>query len=110
VSTETGQAQRGLARPAEHLFTAKWRAWLARAAIPQPWQQTMQASLELIDELDRQINALERELHTRHLDAYVPLLTTCAGIRVILGYTIAVEIGAIERFPSPRKLTGYKSL
>jgi transposase len=103
--------QHGLARPAEHLFTDKWRDWLADAAIPEPWRQTMQASLELIDELDRQIDALERELHARHLEhAYVPLLTTCPGIRVILGYTIAVEIGAIERFPSPRKLTGYTGL
>ena len=40
----------------------------------------------------------------------MPLLTTCPGIRVILGYTIATEIGAIERFPSPRKLTGYTGL
>ena len=103
--------QHGLARPAEHLFTNKWRDWLAAAAIPPPWRQAMQASLELIDELDRQIDALERELHTRHLEhAYVPLLTTCPGIRVILGSTIAVEIGAIERFPSARKLTGYTDL
>src|SRR5919201_3508706 len=46
--------QHGLARPAEHLFTGKGREWLAAAAIPEPWQQTMRASLELVDELDRQ--------------------------------------------------------
>jgi transposase len=35
---------------------------------------------------------------------------TCPGIQLILGYTIAVEIGAIERFSSPRKLVGYTGL
>jgi transposase len=103
--------QHGLPRPAEHLFTQKGRAWLAAAPVPDPWRATMQASLELVEDLDRQIDVLEQELHRRQLEhPYVPLLTTCPGIRVILGYTIASEIGTIERFPSPRKLTGYTGL
>jgi transposase len=103
--------QHGLPRPAEHLFTQKWRPWIDSAAVPEPWRTTMRASLELVDDLDRQIDALERELHARHLEhPYVRLLTTCPGIGVILGYSIAVEIGSIDRFPSAKKLTGYTGL
>src|SRR5205823_8131273 len=32
------------------------------------------------------------------------------GIAWVLGYTIAAEIGAIERFASPKKLCGYSGL
>ena len=65
----------------------------------------------MIDDLDRQIAALEREL--RRLGAehrYVPLLMSAPGIAWVLGYTIAAEIGDIARFSSPAKLTGYTGL
>ena len=32
------------------------------------------------------------------------------GIAWVLGFTIACEIGDIERFASPKKLTGYTGL
>ena len=35
-----------------------------------------------------------------------PLLQTAPGIGWVLGYTIAAEIGDIERFATPVKLTG----
>ena len=35
---------------------------------------------------------------------------TCPGIGWVLAFTIASEIGEIERFPSPRKLVGYSGL
>ena len=41
---------------------------------------------------------------------YVPLLQTVPGIAWVLGYTIAAEIGDIDRFASPAKLTGYTGL
>ena len=65
----------------------------------------------MIDDLDREISALEREL--RRLGAahpYVPLLTTVPGVAWVLGYTIAAETGSIERFASPAKLAGYTGL
>jgi transposase len=34
----------------------------------------------------------------------VPLLCTVPGITWVLAYTIAAELGDIDRFPSPRKL------
>src|SRR5712691_7038851 len=52
----------GHARPTANLFTAKGRALLAGLELPEPWQGTVAASLALIEELDEQIDALEREL------------------------------------------------
>ena len=97
--------------PASDLFGAKGRALLARLEIPEPWQGTLKASLRLIDQLEGEIDAIEREL--RRLGAehrYIPLLTSIPGIAWVLGYTIASEIGDIGRFPSPRKLAGYTGL
>ena len=60
----------------------------------------------MIDDLDREIAAIDREL--QHLGAehdYVPLLMSVPGIAWVLGYTIASEIGDIQRFASPKKLS-----
>jgi transposase len=97
--------------PVSDLFGASGRALLERLALPEPWAGTLAASLRLIDQLDEEIAGCEREL--RQLGAehrYVPLLLSVPGIGFVLAYTIAAEIGAIERFPSPRKLAGYSGL
>jgi transposase len=89
----------------------KGRALRARLELPEPWRGTLQASLALIESLDRQIDELERELRRLGADhPYVPLLRTVPGIAWILAYTIAGEIGDITRFPTPRKLIGYTGL
>jgi len=97
--------------PVSDLFGERGRRLLARLELPQPWAGSVAASLRLIDELDREINEIEAEL--RRLGAshrYVPLLLTVPGIASILGYTIAAEIGDINRFASPAKLAGYTGL
>ena len=97
--------------PVSDLFGLAGRALLERLALPEPWAGTVAASLQLIDELDQQITACESEL--QHLGAahrYVPLLRTVPGIGWVLAYTIAAEIGDINRFPSPTKLAGYTGL
>src|SRR5206468_1082689 len=84
---------------------------LANLGLPEPWQGTIDASLRLIDELDREIGECERELRRLGADhCYVPLLCSVPGISWVLAYTIAAEIGDIGRFPSPRKLAGYTAL
>jgi transposase len=49
-----------------------------------------------------------REGHADH--PYIPLLLSAPGIGWVLAFTIAAEIGEIERFASPEKLTGYTGL
>jgi transposase len=97
--------------PVSDLFGGRGRQLLARLGLPEPWQGTIEASLRLIDELEREITGCERELRRLGADhRYVPLLLTVPGIGWVLAYTIAAEIGDIGRFPSPRKLAGYTGL
>jgi transposase len=97
--------------PVSDLFGVAGRALLARLQLPQPWAGTVAASLKLIDELDQQIDDCQAELRRLGADhRYIPLLTTVPGIGWVLAYTIAAEIGDINRFPSPRKLAGYTGL
>jgi transposase len=97
--------------PVSDLFGVSGRALLERLALPQPWRGTVQASLRMIDELDREIAACEQELRRLGADhRYVPLLLTVPGIGWVLAYTIAAEIGDIHRFCSPSKLAGYSGL
>jgi transposase len=97
--------------PVSDLFGPTGRKLLERMEIPEPWRGHVDASLVLIEQLDFQIDQIVRELkqagaHHR----YVPLLMTAPGIGWIVGYTIAAEIGDINRFASPAKLTGYTGL
>jgi transposase len=97
--------------PVSDLFGARGRQLLEGLALPEPWAGDVAAALALIDDLDRRIGALERELRalgTEHRD--VALLQTVPGIGWVLGYTIAAEIGDIHRFACPAKLCGYTGL
>jgi transposase len=97
--------------PVSDLFGVGGRRLLASLEIPEPWATTLGRSLELVDDLDRQIERCADELRAAGADhPYVPLLTTIPGISWILGYTIAAEIGNIGRFASPKKLAGYTGL
>jgi transposase len=65
----------------------------------------------VIAHLDEEISACEAELRRLGADhPYVPLLMTAPGIAWVLAYTIAAEIGEIERFSGPKKLAGYTGL
>jgi transposase len=97
--------------PVTDLFGAEGRRLLARLDVPEPWRGNVTASLALIDDLERQIDAANKRLKTGHADhPYVPLLMSAPGIGWVLAFTIAAEIGEIERFASPAKLAGYTGL
>jgi len=103
--------QHGIPNGHSDLFGAGGRRMLERLRLPEPWASTVACSLELIDSLDQQIAACERELERLGAEhRYMPLLTTAPGIGWVLAYTIASEIGDIGRFHSPRKLVGYTGL
>jgi transposase len=77
--------------PVSDLFGVAGRKLLARLEVPEPWRANVEASIVPIDQLDRQIDAVASELK------YV-------------GFSIACEIGDINRFSSPTKLCGYTGL
>lgn len=97
--------------PVSDLFSGQGRRLLETMRLPEPWQETVIAGLELIDDLERRIDDCTRELHELGADhPYVKLLVTVPGVAWVLGYTIASEIGDIARYPSPKKLCGYTGL
>ena len=97
--------------PVTDLFGVEGRKLLARLDVPEPWRSNVAASLALIDDLGEQIEDANRRLRAGHANhAYVPLLLSAPGIGWVLAFTIAAEIGEIERFASPEKLTGYTGL
>jgi transposase len=97
--------------PVTDLFGAEGRELLAKLDVPEPWRGNVAASVALIDDLEAQIADANRRLKDGHADhPYVPLLLTVPGVGWVLAFTIAAEIGEIERFPSPEKLAGYTGL
>jgi transposase len=101
----------GHACPVSDLFGTAGRELLVRLDFPEPWRSDVLAAVALIDDLDRQIDELARELKALGAEhPYVSLLQTVPGVAWVLGYTIAAEIGDISRFSSPAKLVGYTGL
>jgi transposase len=93
------------------LFGRQGRELLGRLEFPQPWRDGVLAAVAMIDDLDRQVAEIDRELRAAGVDhRYIPLLMSAPGIAWVLGYTIAAEIGDITRFSSPKKLCGYTGL
>jgi len=101
----------GVPCPVSRLFGVQGRVLLAGLDLPEPWTTNITTALEMIDDLDREISGIEKEL--RQLGAhhpYVSLLQSVPGVAWILGYTIASEIGDISRFAVPKALVGYTGL
>jgi transposase len=97
--------------PVSDLFGRQGRELLARLEFPEPWRDGVLAAVAMIDDLDRQVVEIDRELKALGADhRYIPLLMSAPGIAWVLGYTIAAEIGAIDRFASPKKLCSYTGL
>jgi transposase len=97
--------------PVTDLFGVEGRGLLERLEVPEPWRGNVSASVVLIDDLERQIDEINRRLKAGHADhPYIPLLMSAPGIGWVLAFTIAAEIGEIERFSSPEKLAGYTGL
>ena len=97
--------------PVSDLFGVEGRQLLARLQVPEPWRGNVSASVELIDDLEGQIAAINRKLREGHADhPYIPLLMSAPGIGWVLAFTIAAEIGQVERFASPARLAGYTGL
>jgi transposase len=97
--------------PLTDLFGVEGRRLLERLEVPEPWRGNVGASVMLIDDLERQIDEINRRLRFERADhPYVPLLLSVPGVGWVLAFTIAAEIGEIERFSSPEKFVGYTGL
>src|SRR5438067_7518881 len=65
--------------PVSDLFGLRGRQLLATLGLPEPWQGTIEASLRLIDELEREIGECERELRRLRRPPLRPLALHGAG-------------------------------
>ena len=97
--------------PVTDLFGRSGRQLLERLQFPEPWRSGVLAATGMIEDLDQQIRGIDSELKAHGADhRYIPLLMSASGISWVLGYTIAAEIGDIDRFASAKKLCGYTGL
>jgi transposase len=84
---------------------------LTEHGVPEVWRHSITTLLAVIDDLDRQLAPLERELRPlARTDERARLLMSIPGVAELLGLTIASEIGDIARFATARKLVGYSGL
>jgi transposase len=93
------------------LFGLRGRRLLRELDIPEPWRDHVDASVELIDELELRIAQIEHELARSGADhRYVPILMSAPGFGWITSFTVACELGEITRFSTPSKFVGYTGL
>jgi transposase len=103
--------QWGLKLPVTRLRRPDGLQLLEARGVPEVWRRSVAEALAVIDWLDERLAPIERELRPlARADARVALLDTIPGVGLLLGLTIATEIGDIARFSSPRKLIGYAGL
>jgi transposase len=89
--------------PVTDLFGVEGRRLLERLEVPEPWRANIVASVAPIDDLERQIDELNRRPRAGHADhPYIPLLLSAPGIGSVLAFTIASEIGEISASARPR--------
>jgi transposase len=89
--------------PVTDLFGVEGRELLARLEVPEPWCSNRDR-LARADRRPGQIDRVNRRLREGHADhPYIPLLLSVPGIGWVLAFTIAAEIGEIERFSSRQR-------
>jgi transposase len=97
--------------PFSDLFGKRGRQWLAGLELPAEERESVDAAMRQIEFLDSEIEAVERLIAAAAMDsAEIKRLMTVPGVNVICAATFMAAIGEINRFPSPRKLTGYLGL
>lgn len=84
---------------------------LERRGVEATWRDSIRGHLEQIDEINRRIDPIDRELRPiAGSDPRARLLATIPGVGPLISLTFASEIGEVSRFSSPSKLVGYAGL
>lgn len=101
----------GIRRPGLVLLTAEGRVWLEQAPLPETAREQITVGLRMIDALDHQLPALDRQLR-----AYARRQTGCKalmahyGIGELTSVAILAELGDCRRFSSSRHAVRYVGL
>ena len=84
---------------------------LERRGVPAVWRDSIAEHLDQIDELQRRIGPIDRELAPiARSDHRAQLLSTIPGVGPLISLTFASEIGEVSRLSSASKLVGYAGL
>jgi transposase len=98
----------GILHAYSDLFGKQGRQFLEQLELPPASREVLEGSLDLLDEIVRQIKAGEKWMEGNlKEDEIIVLLQTIPGIGLILAHVIRAEIGEIGRFPSARHLRSY---
>ncbi len=97
--------------PGSDLFGARGLAWLRAVELPPCKRQVLDLWLGVLEMIRERVQRLTKHLY-RWLGEReeVRLLQTIPGVGPITAWTLLAEIGEIERFPSPKKLSAYAGL
>jgi transposase len=84
---------------------------LERRGVPEAWRDSIAEHLSQIDEIQRRIGPIDRELAPiARSDPRAQLLATIPGVGPLISLVFAAEIGDVSRFSSASKLVGYAGL
>lgn len=95
---------------ASDIYAPKWRPGLLKLihSLPEETRRCMEQELELLNMIQDHIDRLEVRIHQRfQITASMKLLKTLPGIAEILAIVVDLEIGDIDRFPSPGHFASY---
>jgi transposase len=107
----------GIVHEFSALFGVAGRHFLQRLVgapdepVPASGRATLHGDLQLLDHVRRQIAQATREFRRQVVQhAGAETLRSLPGISYVLAYTIAAEIGVIERFRTNRQVVSYSLL
>lgn len=92
------------------LFGVKGRKWMEKRLeeLPTETGHSVEQELELLDQVEKQIAQTEERIQQIiGMTPAMKLLMTLPGVGPVLAITIALEVGDVERFPSPQHLASY---
>ena len=103
--------QHGLTAPVSDLFGTGGRAWLSAVVVRPPTRQTIDTGLRMIEQLDREVQVLDRQLRqAAQEDPDARCLMSIPGIGAFTAMVLKAEIGDIRRFPNKKSLYNYAGL
>jgi transposase len=103
--------RRLVSQPEGEPFSGKARRWMRALELPETERFLLHNSLDLLEDLDRRIAAVDTELlHAASLEHQARLLMTIPGVGARVAVGLVATIGDIHRFSSPDKLAAYLGL
>jgi transposase len=94
------------------LLAAEGRAWLEQAPLPETAREQVTVALQMIDALDAQLPAIERQLraYARRQPGCRELIRRHYGIGELTSVAVLAELGDARRFSSSKHVIRYGGL